>query len=160
MLLWYLCVPQTGPLALQGLRTGCDVKDPSWVLVLLNAYVIAVEEERVALDMVLHVQDDHPKKRLKNGSFSPQKWTIPGSVSRKCFKNSSTTVGTAISRKTFVSSEEGLSIHTGLAGRVAVSLGISWRRASPALGLPSGKAKGAAPNERTCCFSASCDSMT
>ena len=27
---------------------------------------------RVALDMVLHVHNDHPKKRSKNGSFSPQ----------------------------------------------------------------------------------------
>ena len=35
-----------------------------------------MEKERVALDMVLHVQDDHPEKRLKNSSFFASKWTM------------------------------------------------------------------------------------
>ena len=31
-----------------------------------------MEEKRVALDIVLQVQDNHLEKRSKNGSFSPQ----------------------------------------------------------------------------------------
>ena len=41
----------------------------------LNAQEITEEEKHDVLDMVLHVEADHPKKRFKNGSFSPQKWT-------------------------------------------------------------------------------------
>ena len=31
-----------------------------------------MEEKRFGLDMVLHIEDDCPEKRLKDGSFSPQ----------------------------------------------------------------------------------------
>ena len=44
---------------------------PSWVLVLLNALEITVEETVPALEMCLPGQYDRPEKRLKNGSFSP-----------------------------------------------------------------------------------------
>ena len=37
-----------------------------------------VEQKWVALDMVLHVQDDHPEKWLKNGSFSIDLWKNNG----------------------------------------------------------------------------------
>ena len=45
---------------------------PSWVLVLLNAQEIGMQEKRLDLKMVLHVEDNRPEKGLKNGSFLPQ----------------------------------------------------------------------------------------
>ena len=42
---------------------------PSWVLVLLNALEITVEETLPALEMCLHAYGDCPKTRLENGSF-------------------------------------------------------------------------------------------
>ena len=53
---------------------------PSLVLVFLNALEIGVEEKRLALEMVPHVQDDRPEKRLKNSSFSPQNRPLHGTT--------------------------------------------------------------------------------
>ena len=39
-----------------------------------------MEEEEVALDMVLHIQHDRPEKRLKNISFSPQSGPLHGTT--------------------------------------------------------------------------------
>ena len=44
----------------------------SWVLVLLNALEITVEERALALETCLDGQDDCLETRLKNGPFSPQ----------------------------------------------------------------------------------------
>ena len=44
-----------------------------------------MEEERLALEMALHVQDDHPEKRLKNAAFSPQNGPPRGSMVWKMF---------------------------------------------------------------------------
>ena len=45
---------------------------PSWVLVLLSAWEITVQETLPALEMCLHGQYHRSEKRLKNGSCSPQ----------------------------------------------------------------------------------------
>ena len=42
---------------------------PSWILVLLNALEITVEETLPALEMCLHAYGDCPKTRLENSSF-------------------------------------------------------------------------------------------
>ena len=56
---------------------------PSWVLVLLTAQQIAVEEKPVVLEMLLHIQEDHPKNRLKKGPFSPQNGPPHGTTARE-----------------------------------------------------------------------------
>ena len=45
---------------------------PSWVLVLVNALEITVEQSPLALQMFLHGQDDPPETCVQNGLFSPQ----------------------------------------------------------------------------------------
>ena len=42
-----------------------------------------MEEERLVLRMVLHVKDDVPEERLKNGSFSPQNGPWHGTTAWK-----------------------------------------------------------------------------
>ena len=67
---------QVGDVESEANAKSCLYKDlqlgPSWVLVLLNAHEIPVEEKRVAWDMVLRVLDDDPAKWHKISSFSPQ----------------------------------------------------------------------------------------
>ena len=54
-------------------HTHQDVRlGPSWVLVLLNALEISVEESPLALEMFLHGEDNRPETWLKNSLFSPQ----------------------------------------------------------------------------------------
>ena len=59
----------------QGLPSSVINQDsrlgPSWVLVLVNALEITVEQSPLALQMFLHGQDDRPETWLKNGLFSP-----------------------------------------------------------------------------------------
>ena len=54
----------------QDLRLGL-----SWVLVLLNAYEIGIEEKQLALERVMQVQDDHPEKTAQKRLIFTSKWT-------------------------------------------------------------------------------------
>ena len=59
---------------------ACCCLIPSWVLVLLNALEITVEERPLALKMCLHDHDVRPETRLKKGSFSPQNGPLCGTT--------------------------------------------------------------------------------